>query len=112
MTPRASLVALVTAGCNGLIGNGGFHTRGDGGAGGDAAASGDAAAADASDACTAQGKPTTSLSGRAYAPNGTLPLYNAAVYVPTAPLAAIPDGVGGPTCASGSPAVLARTDAT
>jgi hypothetical protein len=38
---------------------------------------------------------TTSLSGTVYAPNGTLPLYNAIVYVPNAPIDAF---IPGATC--------------
>src|SRR5258707_334594 len=36
---------------------------------------------------------TTSISGTAFAPNGTLPLYNVAVYVPGGPLAPVLQGV-------------------
>jgi hypothetical protein len=60
------------------------------------------------------GSATTSLSGTVYAPNGTLPLYNVAVYVPNAPLDPL---VLGATCdrcgtlASGKPIASALTDA-
>jgi hypothetical protein len=58
---------------------------------------------------------TTSLSGKVYAPNGTLPLYNAVVYVPNAPVEAFKPGVSCDKCGgelSGSPVVQRLTDST
>jgi hypothetical protein len=67
-----------------------------------------------SDACAAQGKPPTTISGVVYDPAGALPLYNVYVYVPNQK----PDPIvpGNPTCtscqapASGSPVIGASTD--
>jgi len=42
--------------------------------------------------CSAQGLPSTSLSGTVYAPNGTLPLYGVNVYVPASPPGPLPAG--------------------
>ncbi|HVJ91462.1 MAG TPA: carboxypeptidase regulatory-like domain-containing protein [Labilithrix sp.] len=57
---------------------------------------------------------TTSLSGTVYAPNGTLPLYNAIVYVPNAPVEPFPTtGVTCDVCGtspSGRPIATALTD--
>ncbi len=56
---------------------------------------------------------TTSLSGTVFAPNGTLPLYNVAVYVPNAPLDPLPKGMTCDRCgtlASGRPVASALTD--
>jgi hypothetical protein len=64
-------------------------------------------------ACAGGG--TTSLSGTVFAPNGTLPLYNAVVYVPNAPVDPFP--TTGATCdkcgttPSGKPVAIALTDA-
>ena len=61
--------------------------------------------------CPAGG--TTSLSGTVYAPNGTLPLYNVAVYVPNRPVEPLPTGLTCDRCGSvlsGSPLVLTTTD--
>ncbi len=58
---------------------------------------------------------TTTLSGTAYAPNGTLALYNVIVYVPNAPLDPIPNGATCDKCGaqvSGSPVVTTLSDAT
>lgn len=56
----------------------------------------------------------TTLTGRVFAPNGTLPLYNAIVYVPDAPLEPMRDGVQCDQCGkvSGKPIVsdLTRAD--
>ena len=84
---------LLLAGCNSILGNGDF--RGP----------------DAQADCASRGLPPTTLSGTVFAPNGTLPIDHALVYAPTAALADLPDGAGGPVCASGSPAATAFTDA-
>ena len=57
---------------------------------------------------------TTTLSGTVFAPNGSLPLYDAIVYVPTTPVAAFTDGVTCDRCdgkVSGTPVVWAITGA-
>lgn len=59
-------------------------------------------------ACT-EGNRTT-ISGTVYTPSGELPLYNVAVFIPNAPLAALTPG---PSCSceiSGEPVVSALTD--
>lgn len=99
---RASGLALCLApglalgACNSLLHNSDFRGP-DGDAG-------------VEDHCSSRGLPRTTLTGTAFEPNGTLPLYRALVYAPTAPLADIPDGEAGPVCASGSPVVTAVTD--
>ncbi|NVB83106.1 MAG: carboxypeptidase regulatory-like domain-containing protein [Kofleriaceae bacterium] len=45
----------------------------------------------------------TSISGKVFAPNGTLPLYNVMVYVPENPPVAFPEGVQCTSCASDVP---------
>ena len=55
----------------------------------------------------------TTISGTAFAPNGTLPLYNVMVYVPSAPLTPFPLGVTCDRCgsvASGRPIASAISD--
>lgn len=57
---------------------------------------------------------TTRISGRVFAPNGTLPLPNVQVYIPNAPLQSLPDGVQCARCdvpPSGAPLVMTRTAA-
>src|SRR5580700_7981809 len=62
---------------------------------------------------TCDGGDATTISGTVFDPTGTNPLYDVFVYVPNAPLDAIPDG---PTCtqcqgvASGQPIASALTD--
>lgn len=60
------------------------------------------------------GAPSTTLSGKVFDPSGTVPLYNAIVYVPNAPVDAFVPGVSCDRCAtapSGKPVVTALTDA-
>ena len=54
------------------------------------------------------------VSGTAYAPNGTLPLYNVIVYAPSAPLAPFTEGVSCDKCGSvsGNPVASTVSDAT
>ncbi|MBC8132877.1 MAG: carboxypeptidase regulatory-like domain-containing protein, partial [Deltaproteobacteria bacterium] len=61
--------------------------------------------------CT--GGATTTISGTVYEPGGKVPLYNAIVYVPNAPLAMVKEGVSCDLCdtaLSGSPLTQATTD--
>lgn len=55
---------------------------------------------------------TTSISGTVFAPNGTLPIYNATVYVPLRPVAPITSGATCDRCTelSGNPLVRTVTD--
>jgi len=53
--------------------------------------------------CAPKGLPPTSLSGTVYAPNGTLPLYGVAVYVPASDPGALPIGVSCDQCSAGLP---------
>jgi hypothetical protein len=67
--------------------------------------------------CTPAGGVSTTLTGKVYAPNGTLPLYNATVYVPNAPVQPLVEGVTCDRCGantSGQPiaATITGTDGT
>jgi hypothetical protein len=58
---------------------------------------------------------TTSISGKVYAPNGTLPLYNAVVFVPNQAVSAFTPGVSCDKCETtltGAPVVQKLTDAS
>lgn len=57
---------------------------------------------------------TTSISGKVFAPNGTLPLYNVAVYVPNEAVQPFPDGISCDRCGSSikNPVTAAITDET
>jgi hypothetical protein len=64
--------------------------------------------------CQKQGRPETTISGIAYAPNGTLPLYGVTVYVPGSDPGALPDGAQCTRCEEsqlpGDPIAQAITD--
>ncbi len=53
--------------------------------------------------CTKQGLPPTTISGKVFAPNGTLPLYGVTVYVPNDPVPAFPDGAQCSRCSDDLP---------
>jgi hypothetical protein len=64
--------------------------------------------------CTANGNSPTRLTGKVYAPNATVPLYNALVYVPNGTLPAITTGATCERCEDenlGSPIAAALTTA-
>lgn len=117
MNLTMSLAALALAitggglGClSGIPGHGGGGGSGGTGSGGSGGCSGLQCQQQ-----TCPGGVTTNVSGKVFAPNGTLPLYNAIVYVPNDPPAAFTDGVTCDRCngsVSGSPIAIAQTDAT
>jgi hypothetical protein len=58
---------------------------------------------------TCGGDATSSVSGTVYAPNGTLPLYNVSVYVPTGWVEPLPDGVTCDRCGEAPEALVQTT---
>src|SRR3954463_2850074 len=76
-------------------GTGGGGTGGTGANGGTGGTGGTSGLGCVGTACqvACAGGGTTTLTGKVYAPNGTLPLYNAIVYIPTGTPEAFTDGV-------------------
>lgn len=99
--------------------SGGENGNGGGGFGGDPGSSGNSSGG--STPCVGlqcqqvacSGSATTSLSGKVYDPSGTVPLYNAVVYVPNADLDPFPSGITCDRCGtapSGKPVTTALTN--
>ncbi len=108
----AALGFFVGNGCGGTKGGSGFDTgdntdgtNGEGGTG-----FGGSGRDDAGIDCKVSG----TVAGTAYAPNGTLPLYNVIVYAPTQALDPLTDGVSCDSCGtvSGKPAATTVSDAS
>lgn len=62
--------------------------------------------------CVKMGLPPTTISGKVFAPNGTLPLYDVTVYVPNEPVPAFPSGAQCSRCSDdlpGKPVVQSLT---
>jgi len=94
-------------------GNGGTGGAGANGGGGNGGTGGCVGLQCQQMSCPGGG--TTTLTGKVYAPNGTLPLYNAIVYVPNSTPAAFTDGVTCDRCngsVSGDPVVITTTDSS
>jgi hypothetical protein len=118
----ALATTLSLGGCSsrgiGHGGNGNGGNSGNGGNGnGNGGNGGGGPTCTASGACQMQcpGGGTTTLTGKVYAPNGTLPLYNAIVYVPSTTPTPFTEGVTCDRCngnISGNPIVQTLTDAT
>jgi hypothetical protein len=122
----AALVAmLVAAGCGGGNAHSGFgeDPAADGGLGGDGdPIFGDTEAGNKTSCVGLKcqqvdcpGGGTTSITGTAYAPNGTLPLYNVIAYVPNSKLDPMVQGATCDKCgsiASGNPIVTALSDSS
>jgi hypothetical protein len=100
-----------SSGANGSSGTSGFGSSGSSGASG---AGGPCVGLECKQvACAGGGATTTSLSGKVYDPSGTVPLYNAIVYVPNAELTPFTEGITCDKCGttpSGKPITTALTD--
>jgi hypothetical protein len=94
---RCLLVALIAIGC----GPGSRPHAGDDGGGDDAAACSGLQCQVVD--CAAQGRSPTTISGTVYAPNGTLALLGAQVYVPLADPGPFPAGVQCSQCSASLP---------
>jgi hypothetical protein len=99
-------------------GSGGTGGGGNGGTGGSGANGGGGSGGCVGLQCQQMdcgAQPPTTLTGKVFAPNGTLPLYNAIVYVPNTTPAAFTDGVTCDRCngsVSGDPVVITTTDSS
>jgi hypothetical protein len=129
-TPGSSLNYGGSAGSSGGVGAEGGSAGGPvggvsgmGGIGGailvDGAGVGDGSAPCNTNLCLRRvacpGGAKTTITGKVYIPNGTLPLYNVTVYVPNAPVEPITHGASCNRCdskLSGEPIVTALTDVT
>jgi hypothetical protein len=103
------------AASGGTGGGGTGGTGASGGTGGTGGGGGGLGCVGTACQVTCQNGSTTTLTGKVFAPNGTLPLYNAIVYIPTQPPAAFTDGVTCDRCSgnvSGNPLVITQTDAS
>jgi hypothetical protein len=107
-TPDGTCDAVCTP-AGGQCGDG-YHCTADGQCVGDGSCTG--IACQVVD-CAKMGKPSTTISGTVFAPNGTLPLYGINVYVPTSDPGPLPDGAGCSRCTDslpGAPLVKVSTD--
>jgi hypothetical protein len=112
--PAGQNCGVVADGCGGVVSCGGACPAGTKCGGG-----GVANVCGASNTCTGlctqqtvcQGGGTTSISGTVTAPNGTLPIYGALVYVPTTPIQPFSTGVSCDQCgaSAGTPLVSTTT---
>ena len=99
-------------------GNGGTGGGGSGGTGGAGATGGGGSSGCVGLRCQQMdcgAQPPTTLTGKVFAPNGTLPLYNAIVYIPNTTPAAFTDGVTCDRCngsVSGDPVAITTTDSS
>ena len=97
-------------------GSGGTGGGGNGGTGGSGASGGSGGCVGLQcQQMSCPGGGTTTLTGKVFAPNGTLPLYNAIVYVPNSTPAPFTDGVTCDRCSgsvSGDPVVITTTDSS
>ncbi|HXU72245.1 MAG TPA: carboxypeptidase regulatory-like domain-containing protein [Polyangia bacterium] len=114
---------LISCGPANGAGHGGGGSGADGGGGSGASNGGGGSGGAGNPNCVnlqcqqmaCPGGGTTTLTGKVFAPNGTLPLYNAIVYVPNSTPAAFTDGVTCDRCngsVSGNPVVQTLTDSS
>ncbi len=117
---------VISCGPSNGVGHGGGASGGTGGGGSAGSGGGGSAGAGGgggSSGCVGlqcqqvqcPGGGTTTLTGKVYAPNGTLPLYNAIVYVPNSTPAPFTDGVTCDRCngaVSGDPIAVTTTDSS
>ncbi|HEX9101400.1 MAG TPA: carboxypeptidase-like regulatory domain-containing protein [Polyangia bacterium] len=108
------LISCSPATGSGHGGSGGTGGGGNGGTGGSGANGGGPCVGLQCQQMQCPGGGSTTLTGKVFAPNGTLPLYNAIVYVPNTAPAPFTSGVTCDRCngsVSGDPVTITTTDA-